>query len=275
MATTPTYSDLAKHKLQAFERLQPEFEKCFHFVQDVHGQRRFSTFPISETVYYLHALWICECKDRLLSIYKHITRYEGHRCLALLRCWQTGESSEVIAFLQRKLDGMPFADLTRQIQEMSASCQGESGVIRRLKHGRRLLLNRGMTLMQALDAIFALPEERVMQEVQAACDSLGHRPSQIERQLVEMEDPLYAYAPHQSLARRNMLVMNALGVAVMDLPTDQPGDRSWKVLAPKEPLRPFAQHAVAGYIEQLSPWYNNLMGHRFFDLPEQNRVAHL
>ena len=47
----------AKQKLEAIERLQSEFEASFHFVQDVHGQRRFSTFPVKETVRYLHALW--------------------------------------------------------------------------------------------------------------------------------------------------------------------------------------------------------------------------
>jgi hypothetical protein len=78
---------LAKQKLAAFERLQPEFEASFRFVQDVHGQRRFSAFPVIETVHYLHALWVCECKDRLLSIYRNTVRYEGHYCLDLLRRW--------------------------------------------------------------------------------------------------------------------------------------------------------------------------------------------
>ncbi len=61
---------LAEQKLAAFERLQPEFEASFRFVQEVHGQRRFATFPVAEMVHYLHALWICECKDRLLSVSK-------------------------------------------------------------------------------------------------------------------------------------------------------------------------------------------------------------
>ena len=44
MATTLTNEKLAKQKLEAFERIQSEFEASFHFVQEVHGQRRFSSF---------------------------------------------------------------------------------------------------------------------------------------------------------------------------------------------------------------------------------------
>ena len=76
---------LAEQKLAAFEQLQPEFEASFRFVQEVHGQRRFVAFPVAETVHYLHALWICERKDRLLSVYKNIVRYEGQHCLDLLQ----------------------------------------------------------------------------------------------------------------------------------------------------------------------------------------------
>jgi hypothetical protein len=46
MATTPAVEQLSKQKLEAFELLQPEFEASFHFIQEVHGQRRFSTFPV-------------------------------------------------------------------------------------------------------------------------------------------------------------------------------------------------------------------------------------
>ncbi len=59
---------LAEQKLAAFGRLQPEFEASFRFIQEVHGQKRCAAFPVTETVHYLHALWICECKDRLLSV---------------------------------------------------------------------------------------------------------------------------------------------------------------------------------------------------------------
>jgi hypothetical protein len=77
MEITLAGEQLAKQKLAVFEQLQPAFEASFCFVQEVHGQRRFSAFPVAQTVHYLHALWICECKDRLLSIYKNIIRYEG------------------------------------------------------------------------------------------------------------------------------------------------------------------------------------------------------
>ncbi len=50
MVATPTVEKLAKQKLQAFELLQPEFEASFYFVQEVHGQRRFSTFPVMQIV---------------------------------------------------------------------------------------------------------------------------------------------------------------------------------------------------------------------------------
>jgi len=94
---------LVEQKLDAFERLRPEFEESFVFVQQVHGQRRFTSFPVDSTVRYLHSLWICECKDRLLSIYKNIERYEGAYCLGLLRRWQEGETADIVDFLHRKL----------------------------------------------------------------------------------------------------------------------------------------------------------------------------
>ena len=142
-----------------------------------------------------------------------------------------------------------------------------------------------MNLLQALDGIFALPEENLMravhaifalsdddlrEEVRAACAQYGHRPDQIEQQLAEVEDPLSSYAPHQLLAQRNMLVMNTLGVSVMTLPTDLPGERSWKVVAPTEAPRPFAEHVIAGYLELVSPSHNNLKRYRFIDHPEHS-----
>jgi hypothetical protein len=264
---------LAKQKLEAFERLQPEFEASFRFVQDVHGQRRLAAFPVAETVHYLHALWVCECKDRLLSVYKNMVRYEGRSCLDLLHYWQEGETAAVVAFLQRKLDGLPFADLTRQIQQATTVRHADDGLVRRLVHGRLVLLNRGMHLLQAVEAIFALSADDLMRVVQVACAHYGHHPNQIEQQLAEMEDPLFSYVPHQLLAQRNMLVMNTVGVHVMTLPTDLPGERSWNVVAPKGPLRPFAEHIIRGYLELVSPSHNNLMGHRFVDRPERRNVT--
>ena len=269
MVTTQATQNLVNQKLAAFEQLQPEFEASFHYVQDVHGQRRFPSFSVADSVHYLHALWICECKDRLLSIYKNITRYEGRHCLELLRRWQEGDTADVVAFLQRKLDMLPFADLTRQIQH-ARQMGGEEGLAQRLLHGRLILLNRGMNLMHALDAIFALSEDELVKQVQIACTQYGHQPHQIEKQLAEMETPLYSYLPHQALAQRNMAVMNKTGVNVMAMPIDQLGQRSWRILEPTEPMRPYAEHLIEGYVELTLPAHNNIRGLRFVDRPERN-----
>src|SRR5436309_5361268 len=157
MTTTTQVQNLVRQKLEAFESLQAEFEVCFQFVQDVHGQRRFSSFPIADTVRYLHARWVCECKDRLLSIYKNIERYEGCYCLELLQCWQEGDTASVVAFLDRKMHMLPLADLTRQIHDAQYQYQDEA-MAKRLIHGRLVLLNREMNILQALEAIFALSE---------------------------------------------------------------------------------------------------------------------
>src|SRR5205085_7242363 len=229
--------------------------------------QRFTSFPIADSVRYLHALWVCECKDRLLSIYKNITRYEGRYCLELLRFWQEGDAASVVAFLQRKLDTLPYGDLTRQIQEARYRHKGD-GLEQRLIDGRRVLLNRGMNQMQAFDAIFALSEDELVREVQVACAQYGHHPSQIEKQLAEMDSPLYSYVPHQMLAQRNIAVMNKVGVDVMTRPSDTPGQRSWRVLEPTEPPGPYAEHVIAGYVELTSPLHNNIRADRFVDRPE-------
>lgn len=264
---------LAQQKLLAFEQLQPEFEASFCFVQHMHGQRRFAAVAVAETVFYLHALWVCECKERILSVHKNIGRYEGQYCLDLLRGWQEGETAAVVAFLQRKLDALSFAEIMHQIEEAKTVRHAGDGLLRRLLHGRLVLLNREMNLLQALDGIFALSEDDLMQEVQLACSTYGHTPSQIEQQLAEVDDPLFSYAPHQFLAERNMLVMNTLGVNVMILPTDLPGERSWKVVAPTETLRPFAESVIRGYLELVSPSHNNLKRYRFIDRPEASDGA--
>jgi hypothetical protein len=249
MRGTVAVQTLVQQKLAALDRLQPEFEASFRFVQEVHGQWRFAAFPVAETVHYLHALWICECKDRLLSVTRSSARYEGRYCLDLMRYWQEGETAAVVAFLQRKLDGLPFADLTRQIQEATTLRLAHEGLV----HGRFILLNRGMNLMQALDTIFSLQEDDLMREMQGACTRFGQHPSQIEQQLAAMEDPLSSYIPHQLLAQRNLQVMNKLGIQVLTLHTNLPGERSWTVVAPTNPLRPFAEHVIRGYLELVSP----------------------
>lgn len=263
----PVTSELIKQKLEAFERLQDEFEASFHFVQDVHGQKRFASLPVVDSVRYLHSLWVCECKDRLLSVYKNIKRYEGHYCLELVRWWQEGNSAEVVDFLNRKLDLMPFADITRQVHEARYRHKSD-GLARRLEHGRLVLLNRGMNLMQALDAIFGMSEDDLLREVQVACAQYGHHTSQIEKQLAEMETPLYDYVPHQLLAQRNMATMNKMGVTVMTGSTDLPGERSWRVLEPTDPPGPFAEHLFGGYVALTLPDHNNIRRLRFVDLPE-------
>ena len=269
MEANATTQQLIQQKLAAFEQLEPVFVECFRFIQDVHGQKRFSTFSVADSVCYLHALWVCECKDRLLSIYKNIQRYEGRRCLELLLQWQEGNSADVVEFLQQKLDTLPFGDITRQLHE-AQQAGGDFGLARRLRHGRLTLLNRGMNLMHALDAMFALPEEQIVQEVQLACTQFGHTPDQIRQQLAEMETPLYSYGPHQILAQRNMVVMNKLGIDVMNKPTDEPGQRSWRVLAPTEPMSPYAEHVILGYQELITPIHNNPAGVRFVDHPERS-----
>lgn len=261
--------EVIQQKVAAFEQIEAEFTVCFRFKQDVHGLKRFASFPVEYSVRYLHALWMCECKDRLLSIYKNIARYEGGRCLELLRQWQAGDSADVVAFLQQKLDMLPFGELTRQYQ-YALQEGGEYGLAQRLAHGRSVLLNRGVNLMLALDAIFALSEDQLLREVQVACMQYGHHPSQIEAQLAEQDSPLYSYVPHQALAQRNMAVMNRLGIDVMNKPADQPGQRSWRVLEPTEPMRPFAEHVIEGYQELVSPSHNNIKDHQFVDRPERS-----
>jgi hypothetical protein len=188
------------------------------------------------------------------SCHKNIQRYEGRRCLELLLRWQEGNSADVVEFLQQKLDMLPFGDITRQLHEAQQT-SGDFGLARRLMHGRLTLLNRGMNLMHALDALFALPEEQIVQEAQLACVQIGHTPDQIRQQLTELETPLYSYMPHQTLAQRNMVVMNRMGRDVMNKSTDEPGQRSWRVLPPTEPMSPYAEHVIAGYQELVTPTY--------------------
>lgn len=249
MATSLTLPEVIQQKLEAFEQLQPEFEACFQFIEDMHGQRRFLSLSIDEVVRYLHALWICEYKDRLLSIYRNIKRYEGQHCLQLLRLWQEEEdTASVVEFLQRKLDTLPVAALTRQLHE-ARHVHKNDGLAQRLVHGRLILLNRGNNLMHVLDAICVPSEEDLHKEVQAACERYGHLPHQIAQQQEGLNSPLTAYISHQALAQRNMAEMNRLGVQVAFRPSDLPGQRSWRVVAPIEPMSPYAEHIVMDYQE--------------------------
>ena len=272
MPTKPqqqNFSPLVQLKIDAFERLQPEFEASFQFVQDVHGQKRFPLFPVSDLVRYLHALWICECKGRLLSVQKTVKEYEGRRCLELLRQWQQGDTASVLSFLQHKLDMLPLAQITQQYSE-ARQLQSDDGLAQRLAYGRLIMLNRGVNLMQALDAIFVLSDDALSGEVSEACKCYGHLPEQIEQQLEEMKAPLYSYVPNQALAQRNMMVMNMLGINGTLRPSDLPGQRSWRVLPSTEPLSPYADQVVEGYQELTSPFHNNIKGERFVDHPEHS-----
>src|SRR5712692_2054728 len=214
---------------------------------------------------YVNAKIACSVFSRTSPVMKVVTA-------ELLQRWQDGDTASVVDFLNRKLDMLPFVDITRQIHEARYQLQNE-GVARRLEHGRGVLLNRGKNLMQALDAIFSLPEDKLAAEVQAACAHYGHSTDQIEKQLAERETPLYTYVPHQLLARRNMAVMNKLGVNVLIKPADQPGERSQRVRKPIEPPGPFAEHVLDGYVPLLLPNHNNVLRLRFVDLPERSVIS--
>lgn len=251
-------------KLAAFERLQAEFEASFQYIQEVQGQRHFPTFPVDASVRYLHALWVCECKDRLLSIPKTIERYEGRRCLELLERWQAGETAGIVEFLQRKLDTLPFADITRQIETLRHEDE-VSALMDRLAHGRLVLLNRGMNLLQALEPIFTLAEQHLLDGVRLACAHYGHQPDQIRSQLAELEMPRCAFLPHPALVQKNMQVMDRLGVQITADTADQPGQRSWRVAEPSIPEGPYAEQVILGYVTLTASWHNNLSGRRFVD----------
>jgi hypothetical protein len=253
--TIEQVSEPARAKLDAFAAMRAEFEVCFAFVEGVHGDRRISPFPVSEIVRYLHALWVCERKDRLLSVPKTIERYEGPRALEVLRRWQDGDAASVVAFLQAKLDALPFADLTRQMQE--ALKAGQTEFAERLTHGRVVLLNRAINLDAALDSIFVLAPEELTERARSAAAALGHTPEQIADELAALKGPLYAYVLHPTLARVNMQVMNAVGIQVTDNPADRPGARTLRVEAPSMPLPGYAQEVIQGERELASMNDNN------------------
>jgi hypothetical protein len=242
----PARNKLTQDKLAAFQSLEAEFIDCFRFVQTIQGQERLTECSVPQTVRLLHALWICECKDSLLSVPFSKGRYEGRLCLELLRGWQEGDTARVVEFLQRKLDNSPYAELTAKVGE--AHAKGDQSLAERLTHGRRVMLNRGFHLMLALDAIFALSDQQLMSEVSSACTQLGHTPHRIGEQLAEMASPLHTYAPNPLLARRNMLVMNELGISVTSASADLPGHRTPRVELPTVPHPPYAEHTVWGEI---------------------------
>lgn len=246
---------LVAEKIEAFERIRDEFAMCFTYVESVHGQHRFAEFPVENTVRYLHALWVCECKDRLLSVPRTTQRYEGQRCLELLRGWQQTETADVVEFLQRKLDLRDIAHLTRQRQD--AVRRGDDTLAQRLAHGQEVLLNRGINLHRALDAIFALNDAALGARVLEACAAVGHLPDEIASQLLLLSTPAYSYAPHPLLARYNMQLMNALGVRVTEGPVDTPARRTDAVRAPDMPVPPYAEETIAGEVNLSGMRHNN------------------
>ena len=228
---------LSARKLEAFAEIEADFIDSFLFVQDVHGRRRFTSFPLADVVRYLHALYTCERKDRLLSVLKNIERYEGERCLRLLRGWQEGQTAEVVAFIHAKLDNQPFAEVSRHIEQ--AEHVGDMRTARRLASGRMALLNRNVNLSHALDAIFAQETARLRAEVSALCARSGHTPDAINRQIVELRSDIYTYAPSAPLARRNMLLMNHIGIQI----AESDGESA---PPPAAPAPPFAEEMIPG-----------------------------
>jgi hypothetical protein len=211
-------------------------------------------------VRYLHALWVGECKTCLLSVARTVKVYEGRLCLELLQRWQEdSDTASVVDFLTRKLDTLPLADISRQIQEVQRAHMNDN-LVKRLVCGRLVMLDRGMNLFQALDSIFALPEEELQKVVSAACERYGHRPNQIAQQLQELDSPLFAFVPHHVLARRNMLVMNKVGVNVLSKPEDLPDRRSWcrSTSVSTAMFPPFAELVVQPYLDMTSPDHNNM-----------------
>ena len=250
------HTDLSHRKLEAFAEIEADFVASFTFVQEVHGQRRFEAFPVALSVRYLHALYICECKDRLLSVSAIGERNQGRHCLELLRDWQGGRAAEVVAFIHQQLDDQPFAEVTRQIEH--ATRIGDMARARRLTSGRAVLLNRNFTLSHALDALFTLSTEQLRTEARAASRRYGHTPKAIERQLDELRSELYAYAPSPQLARRNMLVMNRLAPRIMDAQGDHPGERTDRVAPPISPEPSYAEERIPGERTLLSLGWRTL-----------------
>ncbi len=261
----PTMSQmpsLVRDKLTAFDRMARAFQTSFAYVEQMHGERRFPRVPVAATVRYLHALWLCDCKDALLSVPLTVGRYDQHRALGLLLAWQEGATADVVAFLEHKLDLLPFAQLTRrlhvaqrEVQQLPPAAE-DAAIADRLRHGRAILVNRGMNLHRALDAIFTLSPDQLVAQVREACALYGHSPEQIREQLALPASPLYSYLPHPELARRNMRVMNHLGVCLAKTSADRPGGRTARVSRAEPPLPAYAMLPLAHQATCTPPPYS-------------------
>ncbi|GHO73712.1 hypothetical protein KSD_14830 [Ktedonobacter sp. SOSP1-85] len=173
--------------------------------------------------------------------------------MELLRGWQEGKTAPVVAFLERKLDGLAFTGLTRKIEKAATARPPHEDLAQRLAHGRLILLNRRMNLLRALDAIFALSESDLLQEVHAASVHYGHSPQQIEQQRAQQDDTLSSSVLHPLLAQRNMVVMNTLGIHAITQQAAGGRAPSWSVVTPTDPSRPFAEYLMSAYQEQTAP----------------------
>jgi hypothetical protein len=245
---------LIQEKLAAFERLEPAFRESFVYVEQMHGQRRFPAVPLAAIVRYVHALWLCARKDALLSVPLTLPRYDRRRALDLLLEWQEGDTAAVVVFLEEKLDMLPFGELTRQIEASAAA--GDEAVVARLRHGRAILLNRGINLHHALEVMFAPSPRELVSAVRTVCAEQGITPEEIRRQQALLDTPVYRYMPHAELARRNMVVMNSLGVHVTESPADRPGERTARVSSPEQPLPAYAEVPIAHETEFTPPSFS-------------------
>jgi hypothetical protein len=249
--------EIVARKLEALDTLEPEFAASFRYVQEVQGLTRLDPFPIASTVRYLQALVVCDAKDRLLSVPRVVNRYDGPICLDLLRAWQKdGVSTAVVAFLHHRLDALPFADLTRQIEDARRDGT-DATLLAHLEHGRNVLLNRGFNLLRALEPIFTLAPAELTRQAQAACAEQDATPERLAQRRAALDGPLYASLRHPALAQRNMQLMDRVGVVAPPYAA-RPLDT-----APAGVTRPYAEWVVTGYISLTAPRHNNPAGVRF------------
>ena len=255
--------EIVARKLEALDALEPEFAASFRYVQEVQGLARLEPLPIAAMVRYLLALVVCDAKDRLLSVPRTIARYDGPTCLELLAVWQqSGQSAPVVGFLHRRLDALPFADLTRQIE--AARRDGtDATLLAHLEHGRMILLNRGYNLLRALEPIFALAPDELARQVRAACAEQDATPARLAQRRAALDDPLYGYLRHPALAYRNMQLMDHVGVETVPDAPHTPD--AW----PDVVAQPYAEHRISGYVSLTSPRHNNPAGVRLTNAPER------
>jgi hypothetical protein len=271
-----TGETLIAQKLDAFERIRDDFVASFQFAQEIQGQKRFGSLTIADAVRYLRAQWIIECKDRLLSVPRSTRQKEGQDCLRLLATWQDGATASVVAYLHNRLDMEPFASITQQIQdaEMAASPPAQQPVlVERLRHGRLVMLNRSANLLLLFDALFAPGEAELIAQVRAICANEGLGPEAIAGLLAGFGTPLYAYRPHPALARRNMVIMNDLGMSAIVRPDALPASRTWRLNAARTIESAYAEASIADYQELTAPGHNNLLGVRFVDRPDPGALG--